>query len=214
MTLKPLKTQVYEPAAPKAAKAKEIEVIRIDGDAAIMFVTTADKIKLLEADKARYEISLKIRGVKEVTEICAAHPDQPVSSVRLVDDAGGMVTVTLKAAYAATTEATAVTLFNSLEQDPNDFVQFAIKPKFNEKIFYREDGTFNERVYKAVRLAYTKVVNALVEAGELPVGTVAMTEDKVVTVKPDFHQRRWALGLAANKAIQESIPAQVAIRAG
>lgn len=210
--LKDTKIQVVIPAGPKSA-AKSTGSVKIEGNAAYLFSQTVGKIKSLEAEKVDLEVKLKAAGVAELLKTnCAA--EVPHSSVKLIDEEDGVVTVTLKNAYSETTPTAAEKVCEELVLDPNDYFQTVLKYSFNQKIFYKADGTFNEKVYRALRRVIGEKVAELIDSGDLDPAVDAFSETKAVVVKPEFHAKRWALGVEANETIQKTVPAQVAIKVG
>lgn len=210
--LKDTKIQVVIPAEHKSA-AKSTSSVKIEGNTAYLFSQTVGKIKSLEAEKAELEVKLKAAGVAELLKTnCAA--EVPHSSVKLIDEEDGVVTVTLKNAYSETTPTIAEKVCEELVLDPNDYFQTVLKYGFNQKIFYKADGTFNEKVYRALRRVIGEKVAELIDSGDLDRATEPFSETKAVVVKPEFHAKRWALGVEANETIQKTVPAQVAIKVG
>ena len=210
--LKDTKIQVVIPAGPKPA-AKSTSSVKTEGNAAYLFSQTVGKIKSLEAEKVDLEVKLKAAGVAELLKTnCAA--EVPHSSVKLIDEEDGVVTVTLKNAYSETTPTVAEKVCEELVLDPNDYFQTVLKYSFNQKIFYKADGTFNEKVYRALRRVIGEKVAELIDSGDLDPAVDAFSETKAVVVKPEFHAKRWALGVEANETIQKTVPAQVAIKVG
>ncbi len=210
--LKDTKIQVVIPSKTKSS-AKSINTVRFAGDSAKSFTEIANKIKSLAAEKDDLEEELKDFGVKELIKL-NCESGKVNSSVRVIDDSEGVVTVTLKNAYSAPTATVVEKICEELVIDPNDYFQTVIKYAFNQNIFYKADGSFNEKVYRAIRRAVAEKVAELIDAGDLSADVEPFSEDKVVSVKPSFHEERWALGVEANTLIQDSIPAQVAIKVG
>ncbi len=210
--LKDTKIQVAITSETKSS-TKSVPVVKFIGDDAELFTSIVNKIKSLEADKAELEKTLKNFGVEAIIKL-NCETGTVNSSVRVIDDKDGVVTITLKNAYPSLAVTVVEKLCEELVIDPNDYFQTVLKYNFNQKLFYRADGTFNEKVYRAIRRVVAEKAAELIDAGDLSPDIEVFSEEKVVMVKPSFHDQRWALGVEANESIQERIPAQVAIKAG
>ena len=190
----------------KAKKSGDIRVVHIDGNKVAAFTAAKAAMARAEADLAEVEPFLKRAGSSEVFADNCRTGRPETKSVKLIDDTGAGVRVTLSAVYPAVNGEVATELFESTltktdgsKVDINDYVFQFRKAKFDAKAFIVDDE-FNEKVYEAFFNACEAVAKKLKIINPL-------STDIVTTVKPDFDTRRYTdFTASAQTAIYEVVP--------
>jgi hypothetical protein len=220
MALKSLKVTLQE--QPAAAKKLPPQIIDVTGNTVSTFNDLKKQAADLVAQAANAEAPLKETGVVELTKInCAS--EYPASSVKLRDETGAMVLVTQQNRYGVLDEVLVDRTFSVINEarkqkglpplDINDYIQRVATLKLNSEVFLgAEDGTFREDIFRAVRRALDQAGLQLIADGKLPVGTKLYEDGQSVTVKKVFHEQRWTFGVPANRLLNETVKATVAIK--
>lgn len=206
MALKEIKIKTN---SAKPTKSSDIVVIDVPGNIVSSYNRAVIDLKDAEARKAEFDFEVKELGLPELFEQCINNPTNPPSSVKLRDESGAVVRVTSMDKYSVFDAEVADPVFSEFGADINEFAQFTAKAKFDASVFLAKKGTaagdegnFSEKIFNAYRIALDRATAELVRSGMLPPGSVSpLSSEKVATVKPDFHKRRWeAFPSAAKQA--------------
>lgn len=182
MALKSLK--VAAPIEKTSTKKDEIPAFKEQGDICARFNVAKANLKAAEAVVAELEPELKQAALPNLYEFNVANPNNPTSSVKLVDGEGAVVRVSFTKRYSASDADVAEQVFKGLGADINLYVQRTIKVAFDNKVFLDADGSFSEKTYNA----FKKVIDDTAKK----LGVVSpLTGKEVVEPKPDFHDKRW-----------------------
>jgi len=210
MGLKTIKTNAKDVAAKKSGS--DNKTVRISHARLIhRFNTAKAEIARAEAEIIEIEPIIKREGSREVFAMNVSEKSADTKSVKLVDETGSAVRVTLSAVYPALAEETVVNLFESsvlkndgTKPDVNDYVIQTRKAKFDSKAFLK-GGEFCESHYTAFFKACQQV------ADKLGINNPLSTE-VVVVPKPDFDKRRYTdFDLASQVRIYEVVPNKTSI---
>jgi len=205
-----LKTISANPAESVAKKASSIRVVKVRGQFIEKFVALRNQVDEAEAQMAEIEPRIKDLGVNEIFTDNVRAKTAEVSSVKLEDDSGTQVRVTVSNAYPKFNADQAVELLENVVKvkDVNDYLLQTRVAKFDSKVFVK-NGEFNQTAYDAFFNAIANV------ASQLGVNNPLSTEI-VVTPKPDFHDRRFReFGtVEAQSALHTVMPTKVSIVAG
>jgi len=181
MALKSLKVNVLEKAT---AKKEEIPAFAQKGDICSRFNTAKENLKVAEAVVKELEPELKAKALPNLFEFNVANPNNPISSVKLVDSTDSVVRISFTKKYSAANADLTEQVFEGLGADINEYVQRTVKVAFDNKVFLDKDGNFSEKVYDAFKKAIDEVSKKLnVES--------PLTGKEVVEPKPNFHDIRW-----------------------
>jgi hypothetical protein len=209
MALKTIKTNTKDVAPKKSGT--DIKTVHIKGQAISRFNAAKAEIARAEADIIEIEPFIKREASREVFAMNVLDKTNDTKSVKLVDETGAGVRVTLSAVYPALAEETVVNLFESIVQkadgskaDVNDYVIQTRKAKFDSKAFLK-DGEFCEAHYSAFFKACQTVADKFGIANP-------MSTEVVVVPKPDFDKKRYSdFDLAAQTRIYEVVPNKTSI---
>ena len=209
MALKTIKTNSKDVTAKKSGS--DIKTVSIHGNLISKFNTAKSDIARAEAEILEIEPIIKRQGSLEVFAINIAQKSSDTKSIKLVDDTGAGVRVTLSAVYPALAEETIVNLFESsvlkadgTKADINDYVIQTRKAKFDSKAFLKE-GDFCETNYAAFFKACQQVADKLGIANP-------MSTEIVLIPKPDFDKRRYIdFDLSSQVRIYEVVPNKTSI---
>lgn len=128
-----------------------------------------------------------------------------ITSIKFTDANGSELRVTGMNKYSAAAVEPVEALFEDLDQNVNDFVQFTLEGHFDSTAFIDEAGSFDEARYKAFKTAIDKV------ATELGIPS-PLTAVKVLKPKDEFHNVRWAkFNLAQQIKIFKAMPNQITL---
>ncbi len=209
MGLKTIKTNAKDVTAKKSSS--DIKTVHIAHARLIhRFNTAKAEIARAEAEIIEIEPIIKREGSREVFTLNVSEKSADTKSVKLVDETGSAVRVTLNAVYPALAEETVVNLFESVlkndgtKPDVNDYVIQTRKAKFDSKAFLK-GGEFCESHYALFFKACQQV------ADKLGINNPLSTE-VVVVPKPDFDKRRYTdFDLASQVRIYEVVPNKTSI---
>jgi hypothetical protein len=196
MALKALKVATNEASSKKKS---DIVIVDISGETVTKYNQAVVAQKAAEAAVKELGASLKSCGLPELFSLATTNPDTPPSSIKLRDELGGVVRLTSQDRYGVVDPEVVDPVFESLGADINDFVQYTVKAAFDSKVFLAQPGTsagqagnFSAKVYNAYKGAIDQVTARLIKEGLLlPETPAPLAAEKVATVKPDFHGRRW-----------------------
>ena len=207
MALKTIKTNSKDVAAKKSGS--DIKTIPIAGKLISKFNAAKADIARAAAEILEIEPIIKREGSREVFAMNVTQSSD-TKSVKLVDDTGAGVRVTLSSVYPSLAEETVVNLFESVlksdgtKADVNDYVIQTRKAKFDSKAFLK-DGDFCETNYAAFFKACQQVADKLGIANP-------MSTEVVVVPKPDFDKRRYTdFDLFSQVRIYEVVPNKTSI---
>lgn len=208
MALKQIKTNGKDVTKKSSS---DIKSIHIKGKHIQQFNAAKAALARAEAEIAEIEPLIKREGSREVFDANVKAKSGDVKSVKLIDESGEGVRVTLSAVYPVLSEESAVALFeegvlkaDGTKGDVNDYVFQTRKAKFDSKAFIK-DGEFNEKAYNAFFKACADVAKNL--GLDNPLST-----EVVVAVKPDFDKKRYSdFDLAAQVRIYETVPNKTSI---
>jgi len=197
MGLKTIKTNAKDVTAKKSGS--DIKTVHIAHARLIQrFNTAKAEIARAEAEIIEIEPIIKREGSREVFAMNVSEKSADTKSVKLVDETGSAVRVTLSAVYPALAEETVVNLFESsvLKND-------GTKPDVNDYVIQTRKA--NESHYAAFFKACQQV------ADKLGINNPLSTE-VVVVPKPDFDKRRYTdFDLASQVRIYEVVPNKTSI---
>jgi hypothetical protein len=209
MALKQIKSNGKDVAKKKSS---DIKSVYVKGKHIQQFNAAKAALARAEAEIAEIEPILKREGSREVfASRLRSGQDGDTKSVKLIDESGEGVRVTLSSVYPVLSEESAVALFEEAllkadgsKGDVNDYVFQTRKAKFDSKAFIK-DGEFNDRAYLAFFKACADAAKAL--GIDNPLST-----EVVVAVKPDFDQKRYSdFDLTAQVRIYETVPNKTSI---
>ena len=136
----------------------EIPTIEVGGSIVGAYNLAVASQKKAEAEGKENRPAVEEFGVAEIFRNNVDNPTNPITSVKLVDETGAMVRVTSQDRYSAVDPDAVERLFENLnDADPNEFVQEVVKPAFDAKVFYGQDGNFRDEVFNAYQRAIQKV---------------------------------------------------------
>lgn len=172
----------------------EIPTIEVGGSIVAAYNLAVAAQKKAEAEVKENRPAVEEFGVAEIFRINVDNPTNPITSVKLVDETGAVVRVTSQDRYSAVDPDAVERLFENLnDADPNEFVQEVVKPAFDAKVFYGQDGNFRDEVFNAYQRAIQKVTTELVAAGKLAAGTGSpLVGKRLFMPKPTFNAQRWS----------------------
>lgn len=208
MALKQIKSNGKD-ATKKASS--DIKSVHVKGKHIQQFNAAKAALARAEAEIAEIEPIIKREGSREVFDANVKTKGCDVKSIKLIDESGEGVRVTLSAVYPALSEDAATALFeeavlkaDGTKVDVNDYVFQTRRAKFDSKAFIK-DGDFNEKAYNAFFKACADAAKSL--GIENPLST-----DVVVAVKPDFDKKRYTdFDLLAQVRIYETVPNKTSI---
>ena len=208
MALKQIKSNGKDVAKKKSS---DIKSVYVKGKHIQQFNAAKAALARAEAEIAEIEPILKREGSREVFDSNVKAKNGDTKSVKLIDESGEGVRVTLSSVYPVLSEESAVALFEEAvlkadgsKGDVNDYVFQTRKAKFDSKAFIK-DGEFNDRAYLTFFKACADAAKAL--GIDNPLST-----EVVVAVKPDFDQKRYRdFDLAAQVRIYETVPNKTSI---
>jgi hypothetical protein len=181
MALKKLQVKLTAPPA----ESGDIPVIDVIGHQVADYNKASAQAKEAEARMEELSESLTKAGLGEIYARSIARPLTPTLTVKLRDEEKEVLRVEFTRKYSSVKAIErAEALFSSRKVDINLYVQEAVKATFDDKVFYNEDGDFNQETYEAYRKAIEQVAKRLGQNCPLQTG-------KVVSVKPTFHTERF-----------------------
>jgi hypothetical protein len=186
-------------------KKSDIKVVEVKGKLVQKFNAAKAALSRAESEIKEIEPWIKREGASHVFELNVSARNGDTKSVKLVDESGEGVRVTLSAAYPVLSEENAETLFErALNVDVNDYVLQTRKAKFDSSAFIKDDA-FNEKAYNAFFKACGDVAKSL--GIENPLST-----EVIIVVKPDFDQKRYTdFDIAQQAMIYEVVPNKTSI---
>jgi hypothetical protein len=211
MSLKRLTIPVEETTA--SVKGAKKPQTKIAGNQVDLYVKACEALKAADAAKKETQEKVLSAGINLVLQTNLANPQNPVTTVEVLDDTGATAQVQFKDAYGIADGEAVSAVFDGLrgpngkKLDVNDFVHETVKATFDSKIFLDDKGEFSQARYDAFKRAIDSTAAALNVPSPL-------TCKKMVTAKLNFHEIRWAAvpTLEAQKMIQQILPATVAGR--
>ena len=181
MALKSLKVAVPEKTA---TKKDEIPAFEVAGNVCSRFNKAKADLKDAEAVVAELEPVVKGVALPNLFEFNVGNPNNPTTSVKIVDGSGAVVRVSFTKRYSAAEVDAAEATFAGLGADINLYVQRTVKVAFDNKVFIGADGAFSEKTFNAFKKAIDETAKKLGVASPL-------SGKEVVEPKPDFHEKRW-----------------------
>lgn len=197
-------------AAP-AASSTAIRAFDIDGLQVTRYNALAVQGSEIAANLAKLGTELRTLGTDLLLGQAVMNPTAAPASIVLKDEGGASLRFTFKDAYSAVDAEAATNLFDKqLKRDVNDFVQVKVAAKFNADVFTvqkgcerksgggktavnLEAGDFSPELFNLYSKAIEQATAFAIAEGLLPVGTgTPLSSAEVVSVKPDFHQNRFA----------------------
>ena len=221
MPLQVLPTNKVNAAPAKSKKTSSMPSVEVAG----MLLKRFSEAKSRLADAAvvveELEPMVRNKGLSGLFEYNIANPDAPTPSVRLVDDTGARVVVTMQNRYSAINVEAADAVFTACGGDINNHLQMTVAAKFDSGIFISAEGTpsageFSKKIFEAYQTAVDKVTKDLITRGLLPVDTVCpLSSAPVASVRAGFHTERWAVYKDASQqeSIHEVVKATVTMKA-
>jgi hypothetical protein len=204
--LDPIKVKAIE----KAVKKGEIPVIKVEGDCATRYNGYA-AIKD-DADGQMKELK-RVMLPDALTELFrhnSERPWEPLSSVKIEDEAKSQTRVTFMAKYSFVAPVVIEALFGNIKTvkkvapDVNDYFTKTMVGEFNSDVFLNAEGRFDQKRYDAITKALSDVCK------ELDIATPALTTKQVVVPLPDFKSRRWMdFDAETNAKITAVVPNQI-----
>lgn len=152
-------------------------------------------------------------GVQEVLSLNTEAGTNKYSSVKLIDQTGAEVRVTMQDSYPAADEAAVSDVFDNelitkegSKADVSDYVLETAKASFDSNVFIRNDE-FDQERYDLFYAAIKSVADRL----GVP---VPLSTKKVVTAKPSFHENRFKqFSLPQQLRINEVLPCKTMVAA-
>lgn len=211
MPLKSLNVALNE--QPKKTSS-DIKTVTVGGSIVADFNRAAVAAKKAEVAAEEARASVLEIGLPEYFAVATANPDTPPSSVKLQDDTGSVVLLSLTNSYRDVDPEAAEQVLNEFGAEIEKHAQYVVAAKFDDKIFVNANGKFSKKIYEAYRSAIERVTAQLVRDGVLPVGTATpLTGKEVARVFPSFHHDRWSKFTSEQQAeIHRVIPATVALK--
>jgi hypothetical protein len=214
MPVAPLKVAV--PASAKSSKKGDYPAVKVKATVG-RILDAIEACADAEGEYAEAKAELIPVATSELFNYNAS-ASKPASSVKLVDEAGAEVLATMPNKYSSLSDEQAEKLEGVLvaagavsakpkkgEASINDWLMRTIVAKFDSKVFVGADAKFNTGLY-------TDLVSAIAAVAEKHGVANPLTQESVLVVRPEFHQKRWALGAKVNEQIHEVVNQQVGFK--
>jgi hypothetical protein len=187
MALKRLSDKTVKMATPPPTNSK-IPVIPIDEEDLLKRYVKADQQKkAAEAEMKELGDEIRAIGLDEIFTRSCKHPMEPTTTVRLQDRSQEIVRVEFINSYKEVAALPKLEkLFKSEKLDINNFIQESVKAKFDDSVFYDDEGEFDAEIYEEIREALQSVVDSR-PGMENPLQT-----SKIIKPKDSFHAERFA----------------------
>ena len=203
--LLPLKVKSVE----KALKKGDIPTVLVEGDYPTRYNEAAAIVKEAEALMVDLKPILLPDAMSELYRHNSDKPWDPISSVKLQDDAKEVVRVTFVNKYSSTAPVAAEALFADIrtkdgkKPDINNYLTRTLVGSLDSKAFLGSDGKFDKLRYDKISAALTLV------CAELGIDNPLSISEAVIPM-PDFHGRRWMdFDAATNQRISEVVRNQI-----
>lgn len=192
----------------------EIPAFNVSGNAVDRFVRAAKSKADAEAELAMARDEIVKEGLSRLFRHNISQPEQPSSSVKLVDDTDSRVLVTMQDRYTVKSVDSFEASCHMVGVDSGDYFHEVATAKFDDSIFVVQ-GDFDQAVYRAYYSAVEQATKDLITDGRIPRGSKVPLRTAIATVvRDDFHRRRWNdfTTTSLQARINEAIPAVVSVK--
>mgnify|MGYP003346645498 CR=1 FL=1 len=195
-------------AIPATAPESTKPTVSVPGDLVTQYNEANRVAKDAEKLMAKLAPDLKQAALEHLYGFNIEHPTAPLTTVAVQDEEGSSANVSFKNAYGKEVdEAKALAALESVGcQDPNLYLAESLKVTFDGSAFVDENGD--------VRLAYYRAMQAAAQSVADKFGLPnPLATKKVVTIRPAFHESRFAMWptVKAQEQLTESIPNQISL---
>lgn len=195
----------------KPAKKGEIPTIKVEGDCTTRYNGYAAIADDAEGQMKELKRVMLPDALVELFRHNSQRPLEPISSVKIEDEAKSQTRVTFMAKYSAVAPAVVEALFGSIKAkdkdkvlNVNDYFTKTMVGDFDSAVFLNAEGKFDQKRYDAIMEALAAVCK------RLDIAAPPLTTKEVVIPLPDFKSRRWMdFDAATNAKITAVVPNQI-----